>query len=585
MGPSPHSNRGEDVEMNSREPSRFVASLVVVVGLLGGLLTVGAGAVPVAATPAGPTPATLATAPFLWEAKSPATPPTPRFGAAMAFDGTTSQVVLFGGFFGQNALGDTWTWDGVNWTQQHPTTSPPARSYASMAYDANNHQLVLFGGSTTADTWTWDGSNWTQLSPATSPPARDNASFAYDGAKLLLFGGSSGTGVVNDTWSWTGTTWTQLSPSTSPPARDGASMAFDGAHQKLVLFGGQTNATPNELGDTWTWSGTTWVAASPATSPSARNGASMDYDPATSQLVLFGGFVGVGQGIEAGDTWGWNGTTWVAQSPATSPSARDSASMAADPLTKQLVLFGGSGFGGLRNDTWTTTLPATAAKEARPLIFRNGSWYLRNSSTTGSADETFAFGSPGDIPVAGDWLGTGTITPGVVRNGIWYLRYTNTPGVADKSFAFGNPGDIPVTGHWGGPGTMTTPGVFRNGTWYLRNANTTGAADETFAFGSPGDHPITGDWLGTGTVTPGVFRNGLWYLRNSNNSGIADTTFAFAGPGDIPVTGDLDGNGTTTPGVVRNGMWYLRNSNTGGVADASFAFGSPGDIPRTWHSG
>ncbi len=46
-----------------------------------------------------------------------------------------------------------------------------------MTYDAARGQVVLFGGYRSAhdfgDTWTWDGTDWTQLSPVHSPSARD----------------------------------------------------------------------------------------------------------------------------------------------------------------------------------------------------------------------------------------------------------------------------------------------------------------------------------------------------------------------------------------------------------------------------
>ncbi len=46
-----------------------------------------------------------------------------------------------------------------------------------------------------------------------------------------------------------------------------------------------------------------------------------------------------------GDTWIWNGSDWIQQHPAISPPARDFASMAYDAATGQLILFGGGGSG------------------------------------------------------------------------------------------------------------------------------------------------------------------------------------------------------------------------------------------------
>lgn len=49
---------------------------------------------------------------------------------------------------------------------------------------------------------------------------------------------------------------------------------------------------------------TTWTQQSPATNPSGRAGASMAYDAATSQLLLFGGAT---SGVASvNETWGWN---------------------------------------------------------------------------------------------------------------------------------------------------------------------------------------------------------------------------------------------------------------------------------------
>src|SRR5215470_6701038 len=184
---------------------------------------------------------------------------------------------------------------GPTWTQQHPASHPSARSDAAMAYDTATRTAVLFGGETSgdrkvfADTWTWNGSTWTKQAPATHPPARFAAAMAYDAATgtIVLFGGDIKTGVVADTWTWNGSTWTKQAPATHPPARAWASMAYDAATGTVVLFGG-LNRTGN-LGDTWTWNGSTWTKQAPATHPPARAQAAMAYDAATGTVVLFGG--------------------------------------------------------------------------------------------------------------------------------------------------------------------------------------------------------------------------------------------------------------------------------------------------------
>ena len=290
-----------------------------------------------------------------WTEQAPATRPPAGFGQAMAYDAATATVVLFGG----RSFGDTWTWDGTTWTHQHPATHPPALASASMAYDAATRTVVLFGGSPYSRggelgaTWTWDGTTWTHQHPATRPPAREAAVMAYDAATgtVVMFGGCCGPGnhVRGDTWTWDGTTWTQQHPATSPPAREFAVMAYDAAAGDAVLFGGDDSNTGGQtLGDTWTWDGTTWTQQHPATSPPARAFAAMAYDAATSTAVLFSG-VSSGATQIFGDTWTWDGTTWTQQHPATHPRRRWGASMAYDAAAGNAVMFGGQG----SRNTWT----------------------------------------------------------------------------------------------------------------------------------------------------------------------------------------------------------------------------------------
>ena len=185
-------------------------------------------------------------------------------------------TVMFGG--------DTWIWDGVNWTMYHPAVSPPARNTQGMAYAPFAKRILMFGGSSNAGgvlnvTWEWDGTTkiWKQLFPA------------------VLYGGDSATGDCcdthyTDTWKWNGKTWTQQFPVSSPPARALPALAYDAALEKLVMFGGYL--TPGEgLNDSWSWDGTTWTQSQTTFSPPGRWAAGVAYDAAIKSIVLFGGEV------------------------------------------------------------------------------------------------------------------------------------------------------------------------------------------------------------------------------------------------------------------------------------------------------
>src|SRR5262249_45275225 len=71
--------------------------------------------------------------------------PGPRAGAALAWDSARGAVLLFGGSVPNvgNALGDTWTWDGVAWSQPFQLISPPRRIDAAMAFDSGRGRTVL----------------------------------------------------------------------------------------------------------------------------------------------------------------------------------------------------------------------------------------------------------------------------------------------------------------------------------------------------------------------------------------------------------------------------------------------------------
>ena len=143
-------------------------------------------------------------------------------------------------------------------------------------------------------------------------------------------------------------------------------MAYDPATEQLILFGGLTlNGVPTDRNDTWVWNGTDWEELTPPTKPSARSNASIAYDAAAERLILFGGYTTAEHPL--GDTWAWNGTDWKNSTPPTNPSARSIAAMAYDAPREQVILFGGAGESpGALGETWAFGLPIPAVTPTTP---------------------------------------------------------------------------------------------------------------------------------------------------------------------------------------------------------------------------
>jgi hypothetical protein len=89
-------------------------------------------------------------------------------------------------------------------------------------------------------------------------------------------------------------------------------------------------------------------------------------------------------------------------------------------------------------------------------VFSNGQWavnYNGNGQWDGpSVDRATALGQAGDVPVVGDWNGSGLAKVGVFRCGVWVLDYNGNwqwdgPTI-DKTFSLGQCGDTPVPGPW-----------------------------------------------------------------------------------------------------------------------------------------
>jgi hypothetical protein len=194
--------------------------------------------------------------------------------------GLAVAVGAVGGLFGTGHLGPSRS-GGTAATGAGSGPSP--RSGAAMAWDEASHTVILFGGRTQTgnanDTWSWDGSAWHQLSPATSPPARSGALMAADGhGGLVLYGGvgdsGGGKGVPNCV--------PPVAPGATPAGAPGVPAGVAGVPAESVTL---CAAPLSELSDTWTWDGQTWTQQKPAHAPQGVAGV-MAFDSGSGSAVL-----------------------------------------------------------------------------------------------------------------------------------------------------------------------------------------------------------------------------------------------------------------------------------------------------------
>jgi hypothetical protein len=170
--------------------------------------------------------------------------------------------------------------------------------------------------------------------------------------QVVLFGGGAFVSL-DDTWTWDGTRWTPLHPKHHPGAREHATMAYDTANRQLVLFGGDSDdgtGQPRRLSDTWTWDGTDWAQLTSPTNPPASVTPHMAYDPATQRIVLVTQACGCQPNEDPSktQTWTWDGHQWSLQAPAHQPLGIGPGGTEGAPaqMTERPLLTGGDGPGG-----------------------------------------------------------------------------------------------------------------------------------------------------------------------------------------------------------------------------------------------
>lgn len=202
---------------------------------------------------------------------------------------------------------------------------------------------------------------------------------------VVRFGGVEGSTTIDSTWSYVNGTWRNVTSGASPSDRFLPAMTYDYADGYVLLFGGLQIVGSNitSYGDTWAFQHGAWTQLVTPSSPTARGGASLVYDPTLGGVVLFGGTSSLN--AFDNDTWLYRAGNWSKlDASGTAPSGRFGASLAWDSNAQEVVAFGGASICPLHcsslfpghNDTWA---------------FQNGSW--SNLTAAGGPPTSTAFNS------------------------------------------------------------------------------------------------------------------------------------------------------------------------------------------------
>jgi hypothetical protein len=230
------------------------------------------------------------------------------------------------------------------------------------------------------------------------------------------------------------------------------------------------------------------------------------------------------------------------------------------------------------------TPAAPRAGKSRPATIgafdpRTATFFLRFANAPGNPDRQIRFGAPGDVPVVGDWDGSGATQVGVYHApSRTFSLSTADGGVRSVVVPFGASGvEEPLAGNWDGSG-IDTVAIWRPGerTLHWAVANRDGADWRLRREEDADGLAVAGRWRCSG-------RSELAFYKGSSGFTLpgAASSVPFGNPGDVPLAGDWDGDGTVTIGVYRSSdaVFRLRNALAPGPPDVVFRFGPPGSLP------
>ncbi len=339
-------------------------------GLLAGAFLIGALTIPAQSQPV------YRFQPILFEPPAP----SPRIDAPLVYDPVARRLYIFGGR-GSGLRNDLWAYslNQAGWVELSPAGGPPdARLGHTMVFDPVRRRLVVFGGQAAGffnDVWVYDiaANSWTLLEPnGAAPNRRYGHSVIFDAPRdrMVISHGFTSAGRFDDTWAFNfaTNTWTEISPNERPLRRCLHHAVHDAANDQMLLYGGCASGVgPCPLGDLWAFDLDTyqWRQLETDPAPPARQWYGTAFDPEHGRMIVFGGS---GAGGLLGDTWAYDpaANQWTSLNGKGLPPSGRSRHEGTFVPELGVVFFGGQDESGVTNQLWL--LAAVAVPEIGAVV-------------------------------------------------------------------------------------------------------------------------------------------------------------------------------------------------------------------------